>query len=173
MAESLADELSTPFMRPNGRPGVSSVIEGALLVGEYPTPEDVEWLRDQHGVTAVLSLQDESDLMAKNLDLRALEQAYRAAGLAFHHLPVVDGDVAELAARLPAIVGRLDELLGAGDRVYRHCNAGFNRAPTAAIAYLHARGGRTLQEAWEFVKQKRACAPYRRALERYVAEEVS
>jgi len=173
MTAGSCDEVGTPFMRPGGRPGVSPVLEGSLLVGEYPTPEDAGWLRDRHGVTAVVCLQDDADLMAKNLDLRALEGAYRAAGLGFHHLPVEDGDVGRLAARLPAILDRLHALLDSGERVYLHCNAGFNRAPTVAIAYLHVHRRLPLQEAWEYVKQKRSCAPYRSAIHLYLAKETS
>ena len=33
--------VSHPFMRPAGRPGVSPILDGALLIGEYPTPDDV------------------------------------------------------------------------------------------------------------------------------------
>ena len=152
-------------MRPGGRPGVSAIVPDRLLVGEYPTPQDAAWLRDEHGVTAVVCLQDEDDLAAKRLELAALERAYRAAGIAFRHLPVRDGDVPALAARLPAILAEIDALLGGGARVYLHCNAGFNRAPTAAIAYLHAHQQLGLHDAWSLVKQRRSCAPYRRALE--------
>ena len=52
----------SPFMRPAGRPGLSHVLDGELLVGEYPTPDDATWLRDQHGVSTVVCLQDEFDL---------------------------------------------------------------------------------------------------------------
>ncbi|HZR83054.1 MAG TPA: dual specificity protein phosphatase family protein [Candidatus Binatia bacterium] len=164
---------STPFMRPSGRPGVSAVLEERLLVGEYPTPEDAEWLRETHGVTAVVCLQDDADLASKNLDLRALARAYERAGIAFHHVPVADGDVRDLAARLPDILARLHALVAAGERVYLHCNAGFNRAPTVAIAYVHHHRGLPLQDAWELVKQRRSCAPYRRALELHFSEETS
>lgn len=155
----------TPFLRPAGRPGLSPIVDGCLLVGEYPTPDDVRWLRDEHGVTAVVCLQDDADLVAKNLELRDLEGAYRRHGVAFHHHPVRDGDVDGLAARLPEIVELLHTLVGAGGRVYLHCNAGFNRAPTVAIAYLHVHGELSLPEALQAVKQRRSCVPYRRALD--------
>jgi protein-tyrosine phosphatase len=147
------------------------VLEDRLLVGEYPKPEDVAWLREAHGVTAVVCLQDDADLASKNLELESLDAAYRRAGVAFHHLPVQDGDVAELASRLPEIVERLRALLDAGERVYLHCNAGFNRAPTVAIAYLHAHHELPLDDAWRLVKARRSCAPYRSALELHFAKE--
>ena len=152
-------------MRPAGRPGVSHVLDDALLVGEYPTPNDAAWLRDEHGVSTVVCLQDDFDLAAKNVALADLVAAYATVGLAFHHHPVSDGDAAHLAARLPAILAVIDAALAAGGRVYVHCNAGFNRAPTVAIAFLRAHRGLSDDEAWTHVKQRRACAPYRRALE--------
>lgn len=152
-------------MRPAGRPGLSHVLDDALLVGEYPTPTDATWLRDEHGIATVVCLQDDFDLAAKNLVLAELVAAYAAAGLAFHHHPIADGDAADLAARLPAILAVIDDALSGGRRVYVHCNAGFNRAPTVAIAFLRAHRGLSDDAAWAHVKQRRACAPYRRALD--------
>ncbi|TMA83862.1 MAG: hypothetical protein E6J71_25230 [Deltaproteobacteria bacterium] len=152
-----------PAVRPE-RPSVS-VIRPNLLVGEYPNPEDVAWLRDAHGVTTVLSLQDDADLASKNLQLRDLELAYRREGLAFHRVPVPDGATEVLADRLPVIVTLLAELVARGERVYLHCNAGMNRAPTVAIAYLHTHEGLPLAVACEDVKAKRHCVPYMRVLQ--------
>ena len=152
-----------PPPRPGGRPSVST-IRPALLVGEYPTPDDVAWLRADHRVTAVVSLQDDADLACKGLVLAALENAYRTQGVAFHRIPVPDGDDRFLAARLGDIVALLGRLVDAGERIYLHCNAGLNRAPTAAIAYLHAREGLSLEAARDAVKQARHCIPYMRAL---------
>ena len=158
--------LMGPPPRPGGRPGVS-VIRPALLVGEYPLPEDAAWLAEEHGVTAVVSLQDDADLAGKGLELRALERAYRTHGLAFHRIPVPDGDDRNLAARLGEIVTTISRVVDEGGRVYLHCNAGLNRAPTAAIAYLHVREGLPLAAARDEVKQRRHCVPYMRALETY------
>ncbi len=158
--------LMGPPPRPGGRPGVS-VIRPALLVGEYPLPEDAAWLAEEHGVTAVVSLQDDADLAGKGLELRALERAYRTHGLAFHRIPVPDGDDRNLAARLGEIVALIARVVEEGGRVYLHCNAGLNRAPTAAIAYLHVRERLPLAAARDEVKQRRHCVPYMRALETY------
>jgi protein-tyrosine phosphatase len=160
-------------MRPAGRPGLSHILEGRLLVGEYPTPADAPWLRDQHGVDTVLCLQDDADLASKNLVLAELVRAYQAAGLAFHHVPIVDGDAAHLAERLPGILSLIDAALAAGGCVYLHCNAGFNRAPTVAIAFLRAHHGLSDEDAWRLVKQRRACVPYRRALALHFGDGVT
>jgi protein-tyrosine phosphatase len=145
------------------RPAVAAILPD-LLIGEYPTPEDVEWLRTGFGVTAVLSLQDDADLAGKRLELRELARAYRTHGVGFHRVPVPDCDVRTQAAQLDAIVALLGELLRAGHRVYLHCNGGTNRAPTVAIAYLHTHQGLALAAARDFVKQRRHCVPYMQLL---------
>ena len=155
-----------PAFRPGGRPDVA-VILPSLLVGEYPTAEDAGWLRTVHGVDAVVNLQDHGDLLAKNVRLTALERAYAEHGMLFHHVPIPDGDGDFLAARLDGLVLLLGQLIDGGKRVYVHCNGGFNRAPTVAIAYLCARDGRTVPDAQAFVNARRPCVPYAKQLEAY------
>jgi protein-tyrosine phosphatase len=125
---------------------------------------DVPWLRDTFGVSAVVCLQDDADLASKRLRLADLRRAYLDAAIAFEHVPVPDGDPEFLAERLPAVVELVHGHLEADRTVYLHCNAGMNRAPTAAIAYVHVRGGLALAEAIGFVKSRRSCVPYVRAL---------
>jgi len=153
-----------PPKRPGNRPDLS-VILPELLVGEYPTPDDAGWLRAFHGVTAVVCLQDDADLASKGLRLRALEQAYALHEVVFERVPVPDCDNDVLAAQLDRTVTLLDDLVRGGRRVYLHCNAGMNRAPTVAIAYLHRHHGFSLAEARDFMKQRRHCVPYMRVLE--------
>jgi protein-tyrosine phosphatase len=147
-----------------GRPDLTPIVTN-LLIGEYPTPGDVPWLCAAHGVTAVLSLQDDADLASKGLELAELEYAYRAHGVRFERLPVPDCDTDFLAARLDLIVAALTQLIAGGACVYLHCNAGMNRAPTVAIAFLHAVRGLPLAAARDFVKSRRPCAPYMTVLE--------
>ena len=135
-------------------------------MGSYAVPDDARWLRDEHGVTAVVNLQDHGDLASKDLQLVELTRAYAAAGIEFRHLPVTDGDVDMLVTRLPAIVDAIDRHVTAPGRVYVHCNGGFNRAPTAVVAWMHERRGLSLPDALAFVKARRSCLPYVRALER-------
>jgi protein-tyrosine phosphatase len=150
-------------VRPS-RPRLDAIGPG-LVVGEYPNLADVEWLRDTHGIGAVVCLQDDADLASKRLRLTELRAAYLKAGIAFDHVPVPDGDAEFLADRLPLIVEVIHSHVEVGSTVYLHCNAGMNRAPTAAIAYVYRHGGLPLAAAIELVKERRLCVPYVRALE--------
>jgi protein-tyrosine phosphatase len=147
-----------------GRPTLAAILPN-LLIGEYPAVDDAGWLRSVHQVTAVFSLQDDSDLASKCLDLRQLEHTYRQHGLRFHRVPVPDCDLETFAHLLDPIVSSLTELLRQGERVYLHCNAGMNRAPTVAIAYLHTAHGLPLSIACDFVKQRHRCVPYMQLLQ--------
>jgi protein-tyrosine phosphatase len=144
-------------------PGFDAILP-ELLVGEYPRVEDLGWLRDEHGVTAVVSLQDDADLASKRLRAPELAAACTTLGLAFERFPVADGDPEALAARLSLAAARVDAFIAGGGRVYLHCNAGYNRAPTVAIAYLHAHRGLALDDACALVKARRSCVPYVSAL---------
>lgn len=153
-----------PARRPSGRPDYS-LVDDRLFVGEYPTPDDAGWLRATLGVTAVVNLQDEMDLASKFLRARDLDLAYREQQIAFHHLPICDGDGAALVAQLEQLVPLITDLIRTGGCVYLHCNAGMNRAPTVAIAYLHGARGVPLHEACATVKKRRSCLPYMKVLE--------
>ena len=153
-----------PAARPSGRPDVSE-IRPHLLIGEYPTPEDADWLKSNQGIGAVVCLQDDSDLHGKFLRLADLRNAYEAQGVEFHRVAIPDGDGVALAAVIDEVVKLVDTLITAGHRVYVHCNAGMNRAPTVAIAYLHVHEGLTLEAARDDVKERRLCVPYMTVLE--------
>lgn len=152
-------------------PSFNEIVPG-LLVGEYPNLNDFAWLRDEHGVTAVISLQDDADLASKRLRAAEVESACAEHGLVFHRQPIMDGDPEALAYALPPVVQRLDDLLAAGARVYLHCNAGYNRAPTVAIAFLHFRRGMSVPAATALMKERRSCVPYLSAIELVVSGRV-
>jgi protein-tyrosine phosphatase len=156
-------QLAGPAARPSGHPDHAFVLE-QLAVGEYPTPEDAAWLRGGPAISAVVSLQDDIDLDRKGLSARALERAYAAHGIRWHRLPVADGDAEALRARLDHSVALLAALIADGERVYLHCNAGLNRAPTVAIAFLHVHRGHSLDAACALMKTHRPCVPYMRML---------
>ena len=136
-----------------------------LWVGGYLEADDFAWLATALGIHAVLSLQDDFDLASKRLMLGDLEQAARASGVAFARVPIADGDTVGLARRLPETVALLAKLIQDHGPTYLHCNAGINRAPTVAIAYLHVHHALPLRDAIDHLKERRVCLPYVSALE--------
>ena len=148
------------------RPEVSEILP-TLFVGEYPRVEDVAWLRQEFGISAVFSLQDAEDLAVKGLSLSALVSAYQQHQIEFRRVAVADFDCDSLDKALPSALETLHALAHAGQKVFLHCNAGCNRAPTVAIAYLHNHRGMTLHEARDHVKERRPCGPYMEVLYRY------
>ena len=145
------------------RPEVSEILP-ALFVGEYPRIEDVPWLKQTFEISAVLNLQDAEDLSLKGLDANELQLAYQEHQIAYSRTPVADYDCESLAVALPRALKQLHTNLQSGERVFLHCNAGCNRAPTVAIAYLHVHHAMSLEEARDFFKARRPCGPYMNVL---------
>ena len=159
-------EHQTNATRLRGRPSVTEIFPG-LLVGEFPRPEDIAWLKSEFGVTAIHNLQDDEDLAHNGLRERELAEACRKSGVKFVRTQIQDGSADAMAERLADTLGALASLIGARERVYLHCNAGLNRAPTLAIAYLRAHGEMSLDEACAYVKARRTCGPFMTILEDY------
>jgi protein-tyrosine phosphatase len=159
-------EPQTHALRVRGRPSVTE-ISPALLIGEYLRPEDIAWLKAKFAVSAIQNLQDDEDLALNGLRERDLAEAARENGIKIVRTPIQDGSADAMAERLSDALAALHRLIGAGERVYLHCNAGLNRAPTLAIAYLRAHGVMSLDEACAHVKARRACGPFMTILEDY------
>ena len=139
-------------------------ILSGLFIGSHPqTIDDVEQLRREAGMTAVLNLQTDEDMRSVQLAWRPLEAHYRASGIDLLRLPVKEEQI-ELREKLPECVRSLAGLITAGRTVYLHCTAGVGRSPTVAIGYLHWCLGWELDAAVSHVKQARQCSPHLEAL---------
>ncbi len=131
-----------------------------LLLGSYPrSADDIDRLRREAVITAVLNLQTDDDMRWLNLSWETLQAHYKACHVDLRRVPVRDFDSTDLCSKLPECVGTLDELLMAGHTVYLHCTAGTGRSPTVAIAYLYRCRGWKLDEAWAHVTDRRQCSP--------------
>jgi protein-tyrosine phosphatase len=153
-------------------PSVTEILP-ELLIGEYPRPEDVAWLSRFHRVTVVLSLQDDDDLKIKGLDLPTLTASYAQTGITMVRMPVPDGSADHLTGVLESAVAQVHGLTEAGERVYLHCNAGINRAPTVAIAFMHMHRAMALEQAIDWVRKRRICAPYTVMLKEFFARRAA
>jgi protein-tyrosine phosphatase len=135
-----------------------------LFVGSHPrTIADIELLRQQLGVTAVLNIHTDQDMSAVLLDFQPLEAHYRTSSVELRRVPMLEQQP-ELRAKLYACVDALNDLLAAGHTVYLHCTAGIGRAPTVAIGYLHFHLGWDWDVAVAHVKRLRECNPHLEAL---------
>lgn len=147
----------------NRRPGISEILPN-LFVGEYPRLNDIAWLKQIYRITAVLSLQDADDLALKGLDPFLLQRTYKQHQVEFCRVPIPDFNSGAFSLALPIALSRLEESLASEHRVFLHCNAGCNRAPTLAIAYIHASSQMSLIKARDYFEARRPCAPYMRIL---------
>ncbi|MGO8748799.1 MAG: dual specificity protein phosphatase family protein [Thermoguttaceae bacterium] len=136
-----------------------------LFVGSCPIqPGDIDLLRRELGITAVLNVQTDEDFAYWGIDWDRLARHYRNAGIEVRRVPVRDFDPDHLRERLPECVRVLDELLQSEHRVYVNCSGGINRSPTTVIAYLHWIQGKDLDEAADHVRSCRHCDPYVEAI---------
>ena len=136
-----------------------------LFVGSCPgSPADIDQLRQAFGVTAVLNVQTDDDMVIWGIDWDGLESHYQTTSIEVRRVPVRDFDPDDLRRKLPVCVELLDELLDLGHVVYLHCNMAVNRSPTIVIAYLHWVQGWTLEKAIAHVMKCRSCDPYVEAI---------
>jgi protein-tyrosine phosphatase len=144
-----------------------------LFIGSHPrTIADIELLRREAAITAVLNIHTDDDMRAVDLDFPPLEKHYKNTTVVLRRSPMVEEQI-ELRSKLCAAIQALDELLGEGHIVYLHCTAGIGRAPTVAIGYLHNCLGWEFADAVAHVKLRRQCAPHLEALRLALADQAA
>lgn len=131
-----------------------------LFVGSHPASAgDIEILRREAGITAVLNLQTDDDMRHFKLDWNSLASRYSSCGIHLRRVPVRDFDPLDLKEKLPSCVSALKGLMDSAHTVYLHCSAGAGRSPTVAVAYLSWCCGWDLEAALDHVRQCRPCLP--------------
>ncbi len=145
------------------------IIPDRLWVGAYPRNEDLGEFR-RMAISTVVSLQDRKDAVGLGISMKKLTGAYIQAGIEFRQVEVRDFDKADLLEKLARCVDEIEAaLVQRSARVYLHCTAGLNRAPTAAAAFLIRSQGISAREAYDYVVARRYCRPYLDVLDRYAA----
>ena len=88
------------------------------------------------GASAVVTLIEEHEFAM--LGVQALPDAFREAGIEWHHLPVTDVHAPDqrFEIRWGYAGARLRERLRAGERVLVHCRGGLGRAGSVAARLL-------------------------------------
>jgi protein tyrosine phosphatase (PTP) superfamily phosphohydrolase (DUF442 family) len=131
--------------------GFGEVADG-LMTGAYPVDSaDVEALAAQ-GITCVLNLC--SDVEYGPAGREQVNQALQAAGIEERRLETVDyADIlpGHFESATDAVLGWLE----AGERVYLHCRAGWQRSAAVAAAVIARREGTDIDEALRRIRERR------------------
>jgi len=145
----------------------SEIISNRLWVGRFIQLQHVEVLKHME-ITMVLSLQSDMDLSMWGISAPQMSLAFGRAGIASRRIPVPDFSPELLAAHLTECVHEIREaMFNQNARIYLHCTAGINRAPTAAAAYLMRWRGLSAEEAYGYLTARRECRPYMEVLKQY------
>ncbi|CAO2642462.1 Dual specificity protein phosphatase 1 [Lemmus lemmus] len=74
----------------------------------------------------------------------------------YKSIPVEDNHKADISSWFNEAIDFIDSVKDAGGRVFVHCQAGISRSATICLAYLMRTNRVKLDEAFEFVKQRRS-----------------
>ena len=143
------------------------IISGRLWVGSCLRPEDVAILK-RNGISVVVSLQSDRDISEYGIRVQKLLKALSEQNIELSRIPIEDFNKEDIALHLSECVDAIESALNPPDaRVYLHCTAGINRAPTAAAAYLVKAHGFSAQAAYDHIIERRYCRPFLDILEEY------
>lgn len=104
------------------------------------------------GAKHVVTLLESSEMDL--LQVAALGRAMKAAGMAWHHLPIRDLEAPDDSSAWAALSKQLHQAFDVGENVLVHCRGGLGRAGTIAALLLIERGD-SAEEAAERVRAVR------------------
>ncbi|XP_004590817.2 dual specificity protein phosphatase 2 [Ochotona princeps] len=112
-----------------------------LFLGSCSHSSDLQGLR-ACGITAVLNVSASCPNHFEGL-------------LCYKSIPVEDNQMVEISGCFQEAIGFIDSVKNSGGRVLVHCQAGISRSATICLAYLIQSHRVRLEEAFDFVKQRR------------------
>jgi atypical dual specificity phosphatase len=108
-----------------------------ILIGTCPmTPNDIERVHTETGISGVLSLQHDECLSYWHIDYDNLYKTANQLNIRIMRCPIRDFDVPDMRRMLPNAVSSLAALINDERKTYVHCTAGLGRAPLTVLAYL-------------------------------------
>ncbi|XP_015417739.1 PREDICTED: dual specificity protein phosphatase 2 [Myotis davidii] len=136
-AESSRSDPRVPFYDQGGPVEILPY----LFLGSCSHSSDLQGLQ-ACGITAVLNVSASCPNHFEGL-------------LRYKSIPVEDNQMVEISAWFQEAIGFIDSVKNSGGRVLVHCQAGISRSATICLAYLIQSHRVRLDEAFDFVKQRR------------------
>ncbi|XP_015998408.2 dual specificity protein phosphatase 2 [Rousettus aegyptiacus] len=136
-AENSRSDLRAPFYDQGGPVEILPY----LFLGSCSHSSDLQGLQ-ACGITAVLNVSASCPNHFEGL-------------LRYKSIPVEDNQMAEISAWFQEAICFIDSVKNSGGRVLVHCQAGISRSATICLAYLIQSRRVRLDEAFDFVKQRR------------------
>ncbi|NXC42145.1 DUS5 phosphatase, partial [Penelope pileata] len=97
-----------------------------------------------------------------NLHITALLNVSRKSSESFQDqycykwIPVEDSHAADISSHFQEAIDFIDYVRRAGGKILVHCEAGISRSPTICMAYLMKTKKLRLEEAFDYIKQRRS-----------------
>ncbi|NP_001086323.1 dual specificity phosphatase 5 S homeolog [Xenopus laevis] len=137
----LGERLTIP--KPSYDQGSPVEILPFLYLGSAYHASKCEFLANLH-ITALLNVSRKS-----SPDFCKEQYSYK-------WIPVEDNHTADISSHFQEAIDFIDSVKRAGGRVLVHCEAGISRSPTICMAYLMKTRKFHLEEAFEYIKQRRS-----------------
>jgi predicted protein tyrosine phosphatase len=148
MPPEVIQAMCTPMhliLEPSSLPGPPTTTSGGLYLGSLTAVNDMDLLRE-HRITHLVQV----------IDIPWLPQAEKN-GFTCYRIDIVDHSSADLRPHLEAVCNYIDRILKNGQSVLVHCQQGVSRSAAVVIAYLIRNKGMSYDNAYDFLKRKRAC----------------
>ncbi|KAM4703462.1 dual specificity protein phosphatase 5 [Rhinophrynus dorsalis] len=135
-------EKRASFLKPSYDQGSPAEILPFLYLGSAYHASKCEFLANLR-ITALLNVSRKSTDHCK--------EQYN-----YKWIPVEDNHTADISSHFQEAIDFIDTVRLTGGRVLVHCEAGISRSPTICMAYLMKTKRLHLEEAFEYIKQRRS-----------------
>ncbi|KAM5132543.1 dual specificity protein phosphatase 5 [Mantella aurantiaca] len=141
-SEKILCEKLSSFHKPSYDQGSPVEILPFLYLGSAHHASKCEFLSSLH-ITALLNVSRKSTGCIKD------QYDYK-------WIPVEDNHTTDISSHFQEAIDFIDTVRHSGGRVLVHCEAGISRSPTICMAYLMKTKRFRLEEAFEYIKQRRS-----------------
>jgi protein-tyrosine phosphatase len=127
-----------------------------IYIGPYPQNEDDIETMAKAGITAVLNVQTDLDMVHRQVNWKNNLAAFKRHNIEVVRYPIRDFDQQDLIHKLKGANDLLNELIMEKHTVYVHCTAGMSRAAATVIGYLVFYECYSLEDAYDYTKSFRS-----------------